>query len=239
MHAVPFDKRSEPPQLGAVVRACPAQLCLSRPCRRSLAHREPPPGASQVNIAPQTRRERQAATYKEDLEKMRLMQRREKYFHYQEGGVEQSKSSLGYINEADRFVTDAPALNKQERDASVNRKAQIDYNKRAIRAQKEEERWGLIEVAHQIEQQRVAEMRENASYARSNKTSMPYNPINLKYDDGSDGARLRFSDESLRYRGALRAEHLQRRSTSTGYDPITGTAIERVHVPEAPFKPGS
>ena len=54
----------------------------------------------------------------------------------------------------------------------------------------------------------------------------------------SDGDRLRYSDESLRYRGALRAEHLQRRMTSTGYDPITGAPIERVHVPEAPKRPG-
>merc|ERR1719164_10044 len=105
-------------------------------------------------------------------------------------------------------------------------------------AGKEEERWRTIEVKHQIEQKRLDEMRENYSYARSNKTSMPYNPINLRYDDGHDGERLRYSDESLRYRGALRAEHLQRRMTSTGYDPITGTPIERVHVPDAPKRPG-
>ena len=136
---------------------------------------------------------------------------------------------------------------------------------------------------HQIEQKRLDDMREGYTFARSNKTSMPYNPINLRYDNGCapprgrpaerarararartlaarrrphplrarcsppsarappprspDGERLRYSDESLRYRGALRAEHLQRRMTSTGYNPITGDSIERVHVPEAPTVP--
>lgn len=106
---------------------------------------------------------------------------------------------------------------------------------RIKKAENEEQRWRTIEMQHQTEQQHMDRMRENNSFARSNKTSMPYNPISLKYDDGHDGERLRYSDESLRYRGALRAEHLQRRMTSTGYDPITGEPIQRVFVPQAPI----
>merc|ERR1719152_751686 len=108
------------------------------------------------------------------------------------------------------------------------------HNRRIRKADNEEERWRTIEVKHQIEQKRLEEMRENYSYARSNKTSMPYNPINLRYDEGQDGDRLRFSDESLRYRGALRAEHLQRRGASTPHNPITGAPITKVHVPQPP-----
>lgn len=145
--------------------------------------------------------------------------------------------SLSYISEADRFVTDVAAVQKLERDAEVAKREEMHYKKRLEKAEKEEQRWGSIELAHQIEQKRMEDMRDNLSHARSNKTSMPYNPINLRYDDGSDGDRLRFSDESLRYRGALRAEHLQRRMTSTGYNPITGDPINRVHVPEAPAPP--
>jgi hypothetical protein len=151
--------------------------------------------------------------------------------------VTPTPESLGYISEADRFITDTAAVAKAERDADVAKREQMFYGKRIQRAEKEERRWGTIELQHQLEQKRLEDMRENLSYARSNKTSMPYNPINLRYDDGADGARLRFSDESLRYRGALRAEHLQRRNTSTGYNPITGAPIERVHVPDAPDAP--
>jgi hypothetical protein len=62
-------------------------------------------------------------------------------------------------------------------------------------------------------------------------------PVSSLGARSNDGERLRFSDETMRYRGALRAEHLQRRMTSSGYDPITGNPIQRVHVPEAPRPP--
>lgn len=53
----------------------------------------------------------------------------------------------------------------------------------------------------------------------------------------NDGERLRFSDETLRYRCALRAEHLQRRMNGAGYNPITGAPMDRVYVPDAPRPP--
>ena len=156
---------------------------------------------------------------------------------WQEGGLTPFPDSLGYISEADRFITDIAGVNKAEREVEIEKREQMYYNRRVQNTEQEEERWRTIEVKHQIEQKRLEEMRENYSYARSNKTSMPYNPINLQYDNGADGDRLRFSDESLRYRGAMRAEHLQRRGASTPHNPITGAPIERVHIPEAPQRP--
>ena len=163
--------------------------------------------------------------------------RRENFCVYEEAGIVQPVESLGYIADADRFVTDVAAVDKAERDAEFAKREQMFYNRRVNNVEKEERRWRTIEMHHQLEQRRVEEMRENHSFARSNRTSMPYNPINLRYDEGPDGDRLRFSDESLRYRGAQRAEHLQRRMTSTGYDPITGAPIQRVFVPDAPRMP--
>ena len=135
-------------------------------------------------------------------------------------------------------MTDIATIAKGERDTAYAKKEQMFHQRRMGRAENEEKRWRSIEMQHQLEQKRLEDMRDNYSFARSNKTSMPYNPINLRYDDGHDGDRLRYSDESLRYRGALRAEHLQRRMTSTGYNPITGDSIERVHVPAPPVPPG-
>jgi len=169
---------------------------------------------------------------------MRLRARREKYCRYEEGGVDQPPDSLGYIPEADRFITDIAVVEKAERDAAFAKKQQQQYSKRMQRAETEDQRWRTIEVQHQLEATRLSDMRDNSTFARSNKTSMPYNPINLRYDDGHDGDRLRFSDESLRYRGALRAEHLQQRMTSTGYNPITGEVIQKVTVPDAPILHG-
>jgi len=197
----------------------------------------PPPLGEVFNMQPQTRKERQAQMYREDLEKMRLRNRRECYCVYEEGGLTPAEDSLQHIGEADRFVTDVAQCHKAERDAENQKRETMFYNKRLNYADKEEQRWRTLEVQHQLEQKRLNDMRDNHTYARSNKTSMPYNPINLRYDDGKDGDRLRYSDESLRYRGALRAEHLQRRTTSTGYNPITGEAISRVNVPSEPRKP--
>jgi len=186
------------------------------------------------NIPPKTRAERKAALFREDLEKMRLRERREKFCHYVEGGITQMPESLGYITEAGRFVSDTAGVAKIERDAETSKREQMFHNRRVQKAENEERRWRTIEMQHQLEQQHMDRMRENHSFARSNKTSMPYNPISLRYDDGHDGDRLRYSDESLRYRGALRAEHLQRRMTSTGFNPITGGPIQRVFVPSPP-----
>lgn len=38
-------------------------------------------------------------------------------------------------------------------------------------------------MQHKMEEQRMQEQREHAASSRSNKNSMPYNPINLRYDD--------------------------------------------------------
>ena len=128
-------------------------------------------------------------------------------------------------------------MEKGEREAQFTKREQMHYNKRISRADAEEKRWRTIEMQHTLEEQRMSDMRKEATFARSNKSSMPYNPINLRYDENNAGDRLRFSDESLRYRGALRAEHLQQRMTSTGFNPITGEMIQRVAVPDHPQPP--
>lgn len=178
----------------------------------------------------------------------------------------QPEGSLGHITDADRFVTDVAAVNKNERDAAIARKEQIYYGKRCAvtrflrllaldapalplltpplarvarlsNAEREEKRWRTIEMEDDMDRKRWDEMRELGTFSRSNKTSVPYNPISLRYDDGNDGERLRFSDETLRYRSALRADHLQRRMNGAGYNPITGAPMTRISVPPAPEPP--
>ena len=105
-------------------------------------------------------------------------------FPLQEGGITPTADSLSYMADADRFITDTAAVAKIERDNDFHKQESKFYNRRVERAHNEEERWRTIEMKHQVEQKRLEEMRDNYSYARSNKTSMPYNPINLRYDDG-------------------------------------------------------
>ena len=95
-----------------------------------------------MNIQPATRKARQAQLFREDLEKMRLRSRRENYCHYEEASLVQPPDSLGYISDADRFVTDIAGVAKVERDAEVRKREQMHYAKRLERANKEEVRWG-------------------------------------------------------------------------------------------------
>jgi hypothetical protein len=48
----------------------------------------------------------------------------------QEGGVDQPPESLGYIPEAERFITDIASIEKNERDALFAKKQQQQYTKR-------------------------------------------------------------------------------------------------------------
>jgi len=197
----------------------------------------PPPIGAVNNVQPASRQERKAQCHREDLEKMRLRNRREGYCHYEEGGVTPPPDALGFISEADRFITDVALVEKQDRDASIASREQMFNGRRGVRADTEEKRWRTIEMEHQMDQQREQTMRQDASYGKSNKTSMPYNPISLAYADGPDGECLRYSDDALKHRSALRADNLQRR-TNNGYNPITGEPVQKVVVPSAPAPPG-
>ena len=69
------------------------------------------------NVAPMSRKDRLSQQNREDLEKMRLRNRKGSYFQYEDVSMTQPEGSLGYISEADRFVTDVAAEVKNERDA--------------------------------------------------------------------------------------------------------------------------
>merc|ERR1719409_2322637 len=111
---------------------------MNRPIAKHEGDSAPPALGNVVNMQPQTRKERQAQMYREDLEKMRLANRRENYCHYESGGVTPPADSLGYISEADRFITDIAAVHKVERDADVAKREEMFYNRRIQRAEKEE-----------------------------------------------------------------------------------------------------
>ena len=108
------------------------------------------------NVVPKTRADRNAALHREDLEKSRLRARREGYYRHEEAGITQPEGSLGSISDADRFVTDVAAVNKNERDASIAKQEQMYYAKRLNNADREEKRWRTIEMEDDMDNQRWA-----------------------------------------------------------------------------------
>ena len=77
-------------------------------------------------------------------------------------------------------------------------------------------------------------LREESDKAKRNVSSVPYDPITLKYNDNQDGLRLRYADDTIRYRAALRAQNLQSRMTADGFNPVTGNALPPPVLPERP-----
>ena len=174
--------------------------------------------------------------HKEDLEKMRLRNRREGFFKYAEGGITPGPDSAQYIPDADRFITDVAGQEKRDRELMLAQKKELQEVNRKKVTEQEEARWRAIEDEYAHSKRREEEMRIDGAFGKSNKNSMPYDPITLNYLEGRDGECLRYSDEALNYRGALRAQSLQSK-TNNGYNPITGERVPDVSIPEPPKPP--
>ena len=104
---------------------------------------------------------------------------------------------------------------------------------------REEERWEQIEAQKKEEAEHWDEQRRRGEKARKNHSSVPYDAVNLRYNDGLDGERLRYHDDKVRYRAAVRSRNLQRCGESrAGYNILNGYEAPELSVPEAPEPAG-
>jgi len=193
------------------------------------------PNTGFKNVAPRTRHERRAVLDKESLEKSRLAERREGHqrfeAHYKVTG--DTEGAPGYITEADRFYTDTAGTEKMKRDEYLRAKEMNYVNRRNQATEREDRRWKHMEEQKQAEEERWNQLREDGSKARRNNSSVPYNPLTLRYNDGKDGERLRYADAEIKHRAALRAENLHKHD-SAGYNPINGENSYKIVVPPQP-----
>merc|ERR1711934_388391 len=102
------------------------------------------------NCKPLGRDEKKAMNDKESIEKQRLRERREEYFHFEEplsraqGGVGAAQPhSVGWIPEADRFNTDSAFAEQQERRKGDER---FWDARRDASVRREEQRWEHMEA---------------------------------------------------------------------------------------------
>merc|ERR1711907_570771 len=116
-------------------------LLLSKPAivsnsNGSMSSSGTPPPNGVRNVAPQDRSARRAGMHREQLEKSRLRDRKEGFQRY-DGGADtrQERHSLGFITEADRFVTDTAAEEKLTRDADRAQRELKYYHKRVNRSE--------------------------------------------------------------------------------------------------------
>merc|ERR1712196_85726 len=106
------------------------------------------------NCKPLGRDEKKAMNDKESIEKQRLRERREEYFHFEEpiprnqGGVSASApGTVGWTAEADRFNTDSAYMEKMEQKKRREEEEHFWDARRDANVRREEERWGKMEAA--------------------------------------------------------------------------------------------
>jgi len=194
----------------------------------------------QANKQPLTRYERHSSRDKESKERALLEKRPpvrgQRYINYGKGIASADAGTVAHITEQDRFFTDFADEEKKRREHTFAVKQEQLNRRRFEQAMAEEERWRDIDS-----QWAAAEARESsrkAVGAPRNKSSVPYNPLTLRYEDSADGDMLRFTDDQIRFRAAQRAERLRAHQSKDGYNPVTGDPATSVRVPPAPQPPG-
>ena len=106
--------------------------------------------------------------------------------------------------------------------------------RRHANALREEERWSAIDKANQKEEQKWEYMRTVGAKAQRNNSSVPYDPITLKYNDTHEGEKLKYTDDMIRYRAGIRSNYLYQHSAGDGYNPLTGAETVGPKIPPKP-----
>lgn len=192
------------------------------------------------NLKPLTRAERLALKDKVALEKERLWKRnglaakmyRENAPKTSNGLITPEADAAGFLSDADRFHTDVCGEERVRRREKYE-KEQLNYcQKRVQNVRREEERWERLQEQKKVEEAYWARQRELGDKSRKNNSSVPHDIVTLTYSPGLEGERLRFKDDEVRYRAAIRSINLQRNGdTRAGYNIINGDDVYAVPDP--------
>ena len=199
------------------------------------------------NVAPRTRQQRLAKMDKESLEKGRLQNRYGGAYAKQtrnqdfpgrhDSHTSCAPSGAGFLADSDRFTTggsDIASEFKNEHDHAIMRSEAVRDNRRDAAVGREETRWARIEAHAQSEKEKWERYRADGSKAKRNAGSVPFDLVTLNYVPGQAGAQLRAHDQVVRYRSAARAQNLQHRMNSAGYNPVTGADQPEFVMPPKP-----
>merc|ERR1712205_136489 len=179
------------------------------------------------NCKPLGRDEKKAMNDKESIEKQRLRERREEYFHFEEpnarkaGGVSAAGvGTVGWIPEAARFNTDSAHSEKMAQAERRQEEERFWDARREANVHREEKRWEQMEQAEEHQMAIDESMKEARS--RKNAGSIPYDLLTLRYHDTDDGNKLLETDAHARERQHGRMCQMYDNSNKSGYNPVTG-----------------
>ncbi|EFC48030.1 predicted protein [Naegleria gruberi] len=181
-----------------------------------------------------SRDQRKAERDKHSLERGRLANRKEGFQRHSPSTnpLEMMESAVGFVSDAKRFHGDSAGEEKAKRDMEVNRVKNITERKRNEFTQREQER--LEKRKEEFEkQQKTFENRVGTE--KKNQGLAGYNIITKQPLDAEHRKLQTYEDQMRQYRGAVRADLLYQRGSSTGCNPITGDPLpQRVNIPQKP-----
>ena len=187
-----------------------------------------------VNYAPRGREERRVLADKQQYEKNMLANRKENFQRNDPNPnpLYVPQDALGFLPNDQLYHGDVVGEEKAEREYITQRKKDIFQRAREERAQKEDMRWNKIEQQYQKED-RIQKFKQDSS--KANFSSVQYNLITLS-DGNSEMAA--YQDNLAHYKGAVRANILQKNNNKEGFNPITGESYRPVvPIPPKPVLP--
>ena len=191
-----------------------------------------------VQIKASTREQRAAVRDKAGKEKELLKKRPGNQLVYDTRITEPDPDSIAYAHSNERFQQDYAAHEKHRRVASARRAEDLVTQRRMANAVREEDRWRSIDAQNQREEAKWEAMRDDGEKGQRNNSSVPYNPITLKYNDSQEGEKLKYTDDMIRYRAGIRSNYLFQHGGGDGYDPVTGQKTIGPKVPPKPLWDG-
>ncbi|CAD7942783.1 unnamed protein product [Amoebophrya sp. A120] len=172
---------------------------------------------------PRTREDRHLFKHKENVERERLRNRTGGYFKYEDipDVIAQEKSCPAYIGEKERHDRAVAEKFLEERMVQVDRRNDVTELRRAHNLEREHARWEAIDHKDKKESDRQRRLIEDPLIGKKNVSGVPFDIVNLEYENTWEGRKLRHDDEMTRYRGDLRKANLAYRG-HLGFNPILG-----------------
>ena len=202
-------------------------------------------GSDFVQITPRTRRERSTAQDNDAVVRANLQSEHAR--HYRSVAlaennnfaraftVDQTAPLAGNLE--DRYKGNSHELLKSQNDAKIAARKEFLDQKRMNVMSEEQRRWEQDNSQADGSDARWDEIRASSLKAKSNLNSLPYNPISLQTKDSADGLQYEYEEGLMTYRAALRSKNLYGRYNANGFNPINGTELWDVSMPERPMQP--
>jgi membrane protein involved in colicin uptake len=146
-------------------------------------------------------------------------------------------NAAGFMNDFDRFHGDTASEERRKRDERLERDHRLIERMRIENHARDERRYNQQAEEEKRHEEELRRAREDSDRARRNKSSTPYNPLTLQYNDDPEGERLKIEDEQIRYRAALRTHNLRAHDARTGFNLITGESNKEEQLPQRPPLP--